>query len=223
MSRILEAYVGEYAGGKSENAVNRSIHLCRAGRKVRLVDLDLVEPFYTLRPLKTSLKKMGINVVGWETAETIGLGEAAIPLQAEMITACDFAGDVIIDLGYGVNGRNILNLIGGRWREDKGAKLHLQMVVNTTRPLTSSVFLIKKYITEFGVIDGLINNTHLGTETTVPLIQNGAVIVTEVAKQLGLPVVATTALRSFAQEIGEFDCMGNVVWPLEQYMRDAIW
>ena len=140
-----------------------------------------------------------------------------------MITACDFAGDVIIDLGYGVNGRNLLNLIGGRWRKEQDAKLHLYMVVNTTRPLTATVPLIRQYIAEFGEIDGLINNTHLGSKTTVSLIQEGAEIVTTAAKELGLPVVATTALRSLAREIGEVDCMGNVVWPLDRYMQDAVW
>jgi Mrp family chromosome partitioning ATPase len=51
-SRVLEAYTGEYASGKSENAVNRAVELARQGRRVTLVDLDLVEPCYTLRPLK---------------------------------------------------------------------------------------------------------------------------------------------------------------------------
>ncbi len=223
MARIIEAYVGEYASGKSENAVNRSLQLKRLGRKVRLVDFDLVEPFFTLRPLKKFLEKSGVDVIGWETAETFGLGEAAIPLRAEMITACDFAGDVIIDVGYGVDGRNILNLIGGRWRREQDAKLHLYMVINTTRPLTATVPLIRQSIAEFGAVDGLINNTHLGDKTTVALIQKGAEMVTAAAKEVGLPVVATTALRHLAREIGERDCMGNVVWPLDRYLKDAIW
>ena len=40
----IEAYVGEYASGKSENAVNRAVALHRQGRPVTLVDLDTVEP-----------------------------------------------------------------------------------------------------------------------------------------------------------------------------------
>ena len=104
MARVLEAYVGEYASGKSENAINRGCQLARSGRRVRLVDLDLVEPFYTLRPLKRRLEREGLEVLAWETSELVGLGEAAIPLKKEMTTALTFAGDVIIDLGYGVDG-----------------------------------------------------------------------------------------------------------------------
>lgn len=50
MNRIVEAYIGEYASGKSENAVNRALALAEQGRKVTLVDLDLVEPVYTASP-----------------------------------------------------------------------------------------------------------------------------------------------------------------------------
>ncbi|NLM37725.1 MAG: CpsD/CapB family tyrosine-protein kinase [Firmicutes bacterium] len=224
MGRVLEAYVGEYASGKSENAINRGVQLARSGRRVRLVDLDLVEPFYTLRPLKRRLEQEGLEVLAWETSELVGLGEAAIPLKKEIKTALDFTGDVIIDVGYGVDGRKQLNLItDGFTPAADGSRLRLLMVVNMTRPLTSSVSLILAYLGEFGPVDGLINNTHLGEETTVAVIQEGAVLVTEAARRLGLPVVATAALRPYARRIGAYDRMGNPVRPLDRYMADAFW
>ena len=60
MDRIVEAYIGEYASGKSENAVNRALTLAKQGREVTLVDLDLVEPVYTLRPLISLLEEKGV-------------------------------------------------------------------------------------------------------------------------------------------------------------------
>ena len=60
-SRIIEAYIGEYASGKSEMAINRALELKNQGRQVTLVDLDTVEPFYTLRILKKDLEAMGIE------------------------------------------------------------------------------------------------------------------------------------------------------------------
>lgn len=222
-TRVFEAYVGEYASGKSENAINRGLQLVRRGRRVRLVDLDLVEPFYTLRPLKRRLEGEGLEVLGWEPGEVEGLGEAAIPLKKEMSTALAFPGDVIIDLGYGVEGRQLLNLIAGGFNGAGGVYLRLIMVVNTTRPLTSSVPLILAYLQEFGAVDALLNNTHLGTETTVELIQDGAVMVTEAARQAGLSVEATAALQPYARQIGPYDRMGNPVRPLERFMADAFW
>jgi hypothetical protein len=49
---VLEAYIGEYASGKSENAVNRAVQFADLGRKVTLVDLDLVEPDWKHRKLR---------------------------------------------------------------------------------------------------------------------------------------------------------------------------
>jgi hypothetical protein len=97
------------------------------------------------------------------------------------------------------------------------------MVVNTTRPVTSSLPLLLAYLAEFGPVDGLINNTHLGEETTVELIQEGAGLVTAAARRVGCPVVATTALRPYARQLGPVDRMANPVWPIERYMPDAFW
>ena len=54
VDRIIEAYVGEYASGKSENAVNRALAIRGQGLSVTLVDLDTVEPCYTMRPIKAN-------------------------------------------------------------------------------------------------------------------------------------------------------------------------
>jgi len=79
--RVVEAYVGEYAAGKSENALNRAIGLAGQDRMVTLVDLDLVEPFYTLRPLQKALSRLGVEVIAWKTEETLGLGEAGTVIK----------------------------------------------------------------------------------------------------------------------------------------------
>jgi len=224
LPRVLEAYVGEYASGKSENAINRALRLVREGRRVRLADLDLVEPAYTLRPLKRTLEAQGLEVLAWESKELIGPGEAAITLKKEIVSTLAFPGDVIIDVGYGVEGRRLLNLIKGAFPPANGEEaLRLIMVVNAARPLTSSLPLILAYLDEFGPVDGLINNTHLGEETTVELIQEGAVLVTAAARRVGCPVVATTAWRPYARQLGPVDRMGNPVWPIERFMSGAFW
>ena len=82
--RIMEAYVGEYASGKSEVAINRALSLLGGELSVTLVDLDLVEPFYTLRPLKRELEGMGLNVIAWETQDVLGFGETGSLLMPQM-------------------------------------------------------------------------------------------------------------------------------------------
>lgn len=220
MARIVEAYIGEYASGKSENAVNRALALADEGRKVTLVDLDLVEPFYTLRPLQAELKQRGIDVVAWETGETMGLGEAGSTMQPTMRWVLRRPGDIILDVGYGVHGARTLNLIEGA---DKDPELQVLAVINIFRPMTSCVEDIVAYVRGLGTVHGLINNAHLGSDTVVENVQEGARIVTEAAAILGIPVVATSVEESLANAIGPVDCRGNPVRRLHRFMPHTFW
>ncbi|MCD7878697.1 MAG: hypothetical protein LUG16_02045, partial [Candidatus Gastranaerophilales bacterium] len=75
MNRKVEVYAGAYASGKSETALNRAIQYARSNKKITLVDLDTVEPAYTLRPIFKPLSDLGINVITQQ--DSFGLGEAA--------------------------------------------------------------------------------------------------------------------------------------------------
>lgn len=201
-------------------AVNRALELSRDGRKVNLVDLDIVEPCYTLRPIKKELESAGMTVLAWETRETVGLGEAGNIIKPECRWALYREGDVVLDIGYGVEGAKTLNLLEG---VDETPEMQIFAVINARRPMTSTVEEIIDYIKELGPIDGIINNTHLGDETTPDTVQEGARMVTEVSKILGIPVVATTADQEVAKKIGQQDEMGNPVRPLTRFMPRTFW
>ncbi|MDO7788127.1 hypothetical protein [Desulforamulus aquiferis] len=219
-TRIVEAYIGEYASGKSEVAVNRALELNSQDRQVNLVDLDIVEPCYTLRPIKRQLEATGLTVIAWETKDTVGLGEAGNIIKAEARWALYRDGDVILDIGYGIEGAKTLNLIEG---VDQTPELRMLVVLNTKRPMTSTISEIIEYLRDLGPLHGIINNTHLGDETTPEIVQEGSRMISEVSSILGVPVVATTAEEKVAQQLGDFDCMGHPVRPLKRYMPATFW
>lgn len=220
MSRIIEAYVGEYASGKSENAVNRALDLAKQGRKVVLVDLDLVEPFYTLRPLKKKLENMGIEVIAWETKDTFGLGEAGYVIKPEMRWALRRKGDIIFDIGYGVQGFKVFNLVEGALEEEN---LKIYAVVNITRPMTSSVEDIIAYLNLFGRVDGIINNSHLGELTDIEIIEEGVQVIREVSKVTGIPIIAISVEKNLEFLVGKTSYQGFPVRFLERYMPYSLW
>lgn len=217
---VIEAYVGEYASGKSENAVNRAIYLKNQGLPVTLADLDTVEPCYTLRPIKRELEAQGLDVVAWETRETTGLGEAGNVIKAAMRWVLRREGCIILDVGYGVHGARIFNLIEGA---ADNPYLKIIAVLNMSRPFTSTVDNILEYVASLGRVDAVLNNTHLAEETTVEVVERGARGVTAAARRIGIPVVATAAVREVAAQLGAADCMGNPVWPLERIMPRTFW
>ncbi len=220
MVERMEAYVGEYAAGKSEVAVNRALQLLEQGKQVTLLDLDLVEPTFTLRPLKRDLAQMGLEVIAWETSQTFGLGEAGMQLHPEARGAMSRRGYLVCDVGYGVHGSEVLNLVEGALTSPR---LQVCLVVNIARPLTRDVDLIVAEAQRFSPLHGLINNTHLGEETSPGLVQKGARVVQAAATKLGLPLIASCAWEPVANKLGPRDCCGNPVWPLQRYLARAFW
>ena len=219
-SPIIEAYIGEYASGKSENAVNRALWLREQGRSVTLVDLDMVEPFYTLRPIKKKLEDMGITVLAWESRKTMGLGEAGSIIKPELRWVLRRSGDLVLDIGYGVEGAKTLNLVHG---VEDNPYLKVYAVINVSRPMTSTLEDIVDYIRSLGRVDGIVNNTHLGHETDIEVIQNGAKIVAKAALKLNLPVIFTAAEKRHQPILGDVDCMGNQLFYIERFMSEAFW
>ncbi len=220
MDRIAEASVGEYASGKSQNAVNRSLDLARQGREVTLVDLDLVEPVYTLRPLKQSLEAEGIAVIAWETKETVGLGEAGIVLHPAMRWPLRRPGDVILDNGYGAKGHSVLNLLEGIEEEKDFTVL---LVVNPFRPLTATEGAILAYIREIGRADALIANGSRGEETTVADIVSSFQLVRRAAEAAGLPVAALSVEERFRPDFPGTELDGVPLRWIKRWMPRGFW
>lgn len=213
--------MGEYASGKSEVALNRALALLKEGQQtVTLVDLDLVEPFYTLRPIKKELEARGLEVVAWETKDTMGLGEAGTLIKPEMRWVLKRTGHIILDVGYGIEGAKKLRLVEGA---EPGGDLQVYVVVNIARPVTGDVQNIVEYVQTLGHVDGLINNSHLGDDTDIDIIMEGARVVTKAAEQLDLPVISTTIDNKFQSQLGQQDVMGNPVFFLERFMNRTFW
>ena len=199
--RITEAYVGEYASGKSENAVCRALSLARAGRQVTLVDLDLVEPCYTLRSLIDPLEAQGVQVLAWRPEQTFGLGEAGQTLLPAARWALRREGDIIFDVGYGVGGASILNLIEGVAEEPN---FRIIVVANFSRPILASPQALKDYIRELGGADGIIANTHMGAETQPKQVVEGFRKAKQVADELGIPLEAVSVSSEFLNRYPAF-------------------
>lgn len=236
IQRIVEAYIGEYAAGKSENALNRAARLAQQGRQpqpaqqagmarqnrqVTLVDLDLVEPFYTLRPLQEELRQMGVTVIASKTEEVMGLGEAGSVLKPEMQWVLKRPGDIILDIGYGVEGAKTLNLVQGAFEDPD---LRVFAVINASRPMTFTVPDIVEHVRGMGLVHGLINNTHLGDETTTDVVEAGAETVAAAARIVGLPVTATSIDEHLAPAFPNgVDHLGHPVRLLHRMMSRAFW
>ena len=225
MTRTVEVYAGAYASGKSETALNRARHLVEQGKQITLVDLDSVEPAYTLRPIAKELESLGIRVV--TQPDNFGLGEAASYVTSAQVNCLKNEGDIIIDVGYGVGGLDILDIIN-----DIGdvENLCIFLVVNTAKFETSSVENIIEYVNFSEGVEkrpwkkfcGMISNTHFGDDTTKEDVINGYEMLKKAAEKLDILIKAIGVPENLADKFEQkYD--GVDVWIYNRMMPKAFW
>ena len=201
MARVIEIYAGAYASGKSETALNRARQYAQLNKPITLVDLDTVEPAYTLRPIANDLRKMGINVI--TQPDNFGLGEAASYVTPAQVNFLSNDGDIIVDVGYGAGGLDILDIVNNI---DKETNLQAYLVVNTAKFETSTIDNIIEYV-DFARgserkydFSGMISNTHFGDETTKEDIINGYNKLKIASQKVNIPIRAIGIDEKLAQD-----------------------
>lgn len=225
MTRLVEVYAGAYASGKSETALNRARILTEQNKKITLVDLDSVEPAYTLRPIAKELSDLGINVI--TQPDNFGLGEAASYVTPAQINCLKNDGDIVIDVGYGAGGLDILDIINDI---DKENDLRIYLVVNTSKFETSTVDNIIEYVSfskglekrPWKKFSGFISNTHFGDETTKEDIINGYEKLKKASTQLNLPIRAIGVPLNLANKF-ESTYDNIEIWTYKRMMPKAFW
>ena len=68
--------------------------------------------------------------------------------------------------------------------------------------------------------DGIINNTHMLTETTAEDVIKGYQLCSEVADKLGIPVAVNTCREDLLEDLKALMDMENV-YPIKLYMRPS--
>ncbi len=223
MARVVEIYAGAYASGKSETALNRARQYAQLNKQITLVDLDTVEPAYTLRPIANDLRQMGIDVI--TQPDNFGLGEAASYVTPAQVNFLSNDGDIIVDVGYGAGGLDILDIVNNI---DKETNLQAYLVVNTAKFETSTIDNIIEYV-DFTRgserkydFSGMISNTHFGDETTKEDIINGYNKLKIASQKVNIPIRAIGIDEKLAQDFAlTYD--GVEVWAYKRMMPKAFW
>lgn len=194
---------GHYGSGKSEFSVNYTKILNTMDKKVALVDLDVVNPYFRSREKAKELEELGIRVI----SSSIKGSNADLPALSGEINAplVDKSYDLIIDLGGDSVGARVL----GRYREQiLEDEYDMMLVLNANRPDTATLEKVVEYIESIeessGLkISGIINNTHMLKETSVEDVLRGEKLASEVAKHLGITFKYTSCLPKLLDELGE--------------------
>jgi hypothetical protein len=184
---------GNYGSGKSETAVNLAAVSRRAGKRVKITDLDLVNPYFRSREAQKPLADLGVEMVLPDRKYM----QADLPILtsavADMIK--NPAPVTILDAGGDDAGVTVLAALA-----DVLKKSHVKLlqVINPLRPFTNDVQGCLKMKAQIEAaaklpVTGLISNANLLDETTPQIIYDGYNLVTRVSEATGLNIEFITA------------------------------
>lgn len=182
---------GHYGCGKTNLALNLAIEAAGEG-PVTLVDMDVVNPYFRSSDYRGILKERGVRLIAPVFAGTT-LDTPTLPPEIQSIFAPG-AGQVFIDAGGDDAGATALGgLSAGLIR----AGYELIYVINRYRVLSQTPEECAGLLSEIEAASrlkatGIVNNSHLGTETTLEDVQKALPFAQRTAELLGLPLLYST-------------------------------
>ena len=204
----LTLFAGHYGSGKTNIAVNYAIRLAKEGKRVCIADLDIVNPYFRTKDSAEELSAAGIDLISPRFANT-NVDLPALPAESYRLVQ-DKSTYGVMDIGGDDRGAYAL----GRFADAIKAENDYRMafVVNCYRPLTNTVEETVEIMREIEAACGInftciINNSNLGSETTVETVLNSLEYIEALSLTTGLPVWLHTVEEKIAGEITEIPVM----------------
>jgi len=197
------------------------MEMSKMGRKVMLVDLDLVNPYFLSSAYKEMLEENGIKVIAPLYANT-NVETPALPADLNLIFETER--DVVVDLGGDDAGAVVL----GRYASQLSAvKYEMTYLVNKYRNLTSTVNDTVEILREIEAASRckatkVVNNSHLKKESTFETVKDSVSYAREVARVLNLPFEGSTIPTFLLKDDRvkkEVEESNEVFFPVEIYVK----
>jgi len=217
----ISIFAGHYGSGKTNICVNYALWLRKTGRKVALVDLDIVNPYYRSFDASKILSEHGIDIIASAFAGT-NVDLPAVPAAALRVFD-DPSLYAVIDVGGDDRGALALGRFAAKIKEH-GAVMYA--VVNCYRPITrtpeDAIAIIREVEDASGVgFSAIVNNSNIGTETTPDDILASAPYVNEISRITGLPLGFTAIRRDIDVSKADISGFGEIL-PLDIVVDTAV-
>lgn len=216
--RRINIITGHYGSGKTNLSVNLAVRAAQEGRRTAVIDLDIVNPYFRTADFRGLFEEKGIRLIAPDFANT-NLDMPSVQFDVEQLAASEET--LIIDVGGDDAGAFAL----GRYSaalNSYGDDLDMLYVINQRRYLTNTADEAAKLMYEIEVASSMkhtaiVNNTNLGRETNIEVIEQSAEFARDVARRTGLPLAFTVYREDLAELAG-----AENVFPAKVYVK-TVW
>ncbi len=202
MAKRITLFAGHYGSGKTNIAVNYALKLKKDGKKVKIADLDIVNPYFRTKDSAAELKAAEIELISPAFANTnVDLPALPASVYSLMQQKDSFA---VLDIGGDDRGAYAL----GRYRDYILEENDYEMifVANFYRPLTPTPEDALEVIREIEAackipFTAIVNNSNLGNDTTTEDIEKTDILARKLSEISSLPLIFTTADENIADKV----------------------
>ena len=183
-------------------AVNYALHLRRAGERVKIADLDIVNPYFRTKDSAKELNEAGIPLISPAFANS-NVDLPALPQEIYgLVQQRDFK--VILDVGGDDRGAYALGRYVPYILEENDYEM--VFVTNFYRPLTTTpedALEVMREIEDACKIrfTAIANNSNLGNLTTAQDVQATREKAQTLSRLSGLPILMTSAQQEVARNL----------------------
>ena len=197
----ITIFCGHYGSGKTNIAVNFALHLKQTRKKVAIIDLDIVNPYFRTLDSRSELEAAGVELICSDYAGS-NLDIPALPAAMQRPIA-DRETFCVLDIGGDDQGAVAL----GRFADQIKAEGDYAMlfVASFFRPLTKTAEEALEVLREIETachlpFTGIVNNSNIGDATTVEDILESDAKAQKLSELSGLPLVMTTVRADLAND-----------------------
>ncbi|MCQ2418092.1 MAG: P-loop NTPase [Oscillospiraceae bacterium] len=195
----ITVVTGHFGSGKTNFSASLALALAKEGKKVTVVDFDLVNPYFRTADFAEAFAKNGITLRAPEFANT-NVDIPSIQFDLGGLAAED--GYLIIDVGGDEDGAVAL----GRYSHVLNSyaetdELDMLGIVSFRRYLTRTPEEAQEYLRSIErasrmKLTKLVNNTNMGMETQTGIIEESMPLFQQLCDTMGLPAACVAVADS---------------------------
>ena len=201
---------GHFGSGKTEVSINLALEARKTNASTAVADLDIVNPYYRARDARDIFNQNGIELIA--PAERLAAADLPIIPGDMSRVIYDTRYKLIVDAGGDKDGATALGQFYNDWNDMNPEVL---FILNANRPYVSTldgaIETLQKIETASRLkITGIINNSNVGSETTLQDVEKGLALSKELSNKLGIPLLVTMVPKHLSAVSAEIEAKSPV-------------